>query len=262
MKRFLKLVRKDLETGRLPVLLLSGITLALMVWARLRLVNAPAVVETAESYWPSIYLVLALAVPVTFFPLWLIWRSVQTLRLEWRDDTIYTLLALPVPGWQIMLAKLVSLCMEYTVLFAVATGGALLLFGGVLNMGTALPGPSWVALNIFWLYLGGLLLFTALAVQTQLAVVVGKMVGRVQGIVTLWVWILAVWFTSRLAELLQPLFRWLPVLRLHELMRLDELETQIILEVHPAGQVGFWLATIGIFVLTGVLFERCVEVND
>ena len=186
MKRFLKLVRKDLETGRLPVLLLSGITLALMVWARLRLVNAPAVVETAESYWPSIYLVLALAVPVTFFPLWLIWRSVQTLRLEWRDDTIYTLLALPVPGWQIMLAKLVSLCMEYTVLFAVATGGALLLFGGVLNMGTALPGPSWVALNIFWLYLGGLLLFTALAVQTQLAVVVGKMVGRVQGIVTLW----------------------------------------------------------------------------
>ncbi|WP_461369878.1 hypothetical protein, partial [Candidatus Darwinibacter acetoxidans] len=84
MKRFCKLLRKDLEASRMPVLFLSGATLALMAYVRLRLANSPVFVETAESYWPSGYLVLALILPITFFPLWLVWRSLQTLRSEWR----------------------------------------------------------------------------------------------------------------------------------------------------------------------------------
>lgn len=113
MKRFLKLVLKDLEGSRLPTLFLSGITLVFMAFVRYKV---------SFGSWHSQMSVLAVALPTAFFPLWLIWRSFQTLRSEWREDTVYTLLALPVPGWQVMLAKLVSLCVEYSVLFAVTVG--------------------------------------------------------------------------------------------------------------------------------------------
>ena len=262
MKRFCKLLRKDLEASRLPVLFLSGATLALMAYVRLRLANSPVFVETAESYWPSGYLVLALILPITFFPLWLVWRSLQTLRSEWREDTIYTLMALPVPGWQVMLSKLIGLCVEYTTLFVVTMGGFLLFLGRVLELDRVLPGPAWVAVNAFWVYVGGLLLFAALAVQVQLAFVVGKMVGRAHGLVALWAWILAVWFSTRVSGLLQPLFSWLPPVPLHELLRLDELGEGVLLLVYPEKYVVFGLVTVLFFILTGLLFERHMEISS
>ena len=80
MKRFCKLLRKDLEASRLPVLFLSGATLALIAFVRARLANSPVFVETAEGYWPAGYLVLAVMLPFTFFPLWVVSRCLHTVR--------------------------------------------------------------------------------------------------------------------------------------------------------------------------------------
>jgi hypothetical protein len=100
-----------------------------------------------------------------------------------------------------------------------------------------------------------------LAVQVQLAFVVSKMVGRAQGLVALWAWILAVWFSTRVSELLQPLFSWVPPVRLHELLRLDELGAGVLLLVYPAKYVVFGLVTVLLFILTGLLFERRMEIS-
>ena len=83
------------------------------------------------------------------------------------------------------------------------------------------------------MYVGGLLLFAALAIQVQLAYVVSKMVGRAQGLVALWAWILAIWFCTRVSELLQPLFSWLPPVPLLELLRLVVLGEEVLLLVYP-----------------------------
>ena len=196
MIRFCLLLRKDLVASRLPVLFRSGASLALMAYVRLRLANSPVFVETAEGNWTTGYLVLDVMLPITFFPLWVDWRSLQTLRSEWREDTINTLMALPVPGWQVMLSKLIGLCVEYTTLFVVTMGGFLLFLGRVLELDRVLPGPTWVAVNAFWVYVGGLLLFAALAVEVKLAFVVGKLVGWSLGFVALWARILAVWCST------------------------------------------------------------------
>ncbi|HHT42136.1 MAG TPA: hypothetical protein GX014_01855 [Firmicutes bacterium] len=254
MKRFLKLVLKDLEGSRLPTLFLSGITLVFMAFVRYKV---------SFGSWHSQMSVLAVALPTAFFPLWLIWRSFQTLRSEWREDTVYTLLALPVPGWQVMLAKLVSLCVEYSVLFAVTVGGTSLFFGGLLDeLWSMVSSLSWVVWNGFWVYAAGLAVYSSLIIYIQLAFVVSKMVGKVQGLVALWVWVLASWLADKAAVLLAPLFRWLPTLRLHEFLRLNELDSGIVFEWHPAGQIGLVLATVAFFFLTGYLFEHYVEINE
>lgn len=253
MKRFWKLLRKDLEGSRVPTLFLSGIILALMAYVRYRI---------ATGAWIPPTLIVAVAVPTAFCPLWLIWRSFQSLRTEWREDTIYTLLTLPAPGWQIMLAKVVSLCLEYTILYAVTAGGTFLFFGRLLeDLWNLVPSPGWLAWNLLWVYAVGLVIFAGIFIHVQLAFVVGKMVGRFQGLVYLWVLVLTSWIGDRLAALIRPLFIWLPTLRLHEFLRLGEVDPSIILEWHPAGQIGLALAAVGFLFVTGYLFEHFVEIN-
>ncbi|HPT83868.1 MAG TPA: hypothetical protein PLM25_08250 [Limnochordia bacterium] len=253
MKRFLKLLRKDLEASRLPVFFLAGITLILMAVLRWRI---------AQGAWHPQVSVLGVAVPLTFFPLWLIWRSFQTLRAEWREDTVYTLLVLPVPGWQVLLAKLAGLLVEYSVLFAATVGGTFLFFGGLMDeLWEVIPGPWWLAWNALWVYVTGAFVLATLAIHVQLAFVVSKMVGRLQGLVALWVLFLSTWLTDRAALLLEPLFRWLPTIRLHEFLQLTRFDEGIILEWQPAGQIGAAFATVGLLFLTGLLFERFLEIN-
>ncbi len=253
MKRFLKLLSKDLEASRLPVFFLASITLALMAFLRLRI---------AQGAWDPEVFVLGVIAPMTFFPLWLIWRSFQTLRVEWREDTVYTLLVLPVPGWQVMLAKLASLLVEYSVLFTAAVGGTFLFSSGLMDeLWEVIPGSGWLAWNVLWVYVTGALILGAVAVHVQLAFVVSKMVGRLQGLVALWVLILSTWLVDRAAVLLEPLFRWLPTIRLHELLQLNKVNPGIIFEWQPAGQIGAVVATAGLLLLTGFLFEHFVEIN-
>lgn len=253
MKRFLKLLQKDLEASRLPVAFLSGITLAIMVFFRYKI---------SSGAWPVEAAVGAVAIPAMFLPLWLMWQSFQTLRSEWREDTVYTLLVLPVPGWQVMLAKLVSICAEYTVLFVVAVAGAFSFFWGLLEpLFTILPSISWLLWNMFLLYLASLIALAGFVIFVQLAFVVSKMVGRLQGLVSIWTLVLANWAVTRLAVIIEPLFRWIPAIPLHSVFRLQELERNIVLELNLAPHIGLFLGSIAVFCLTSYLFENYVEIN-
>lgn len=253
MSRFFRLLRKDLEASRMPVGFLSGITIGIMIFVRMKI---------ASGAWPAETTVAAVAIPLAFIPLWIFWQSFQTLRSEWREDTVYTLLVLPVPGWQVMLSKLISIWMEYTVLLAVTITGTLLFFGRMLeNFWNALPSMSWVISNGLIIYLFSLTILAFFIVFVQLSFVVSKMVGRFQGIVAIWVWVLSSWLVQKLGFILEPLFRWLPPLPLHKLMRLDELGRGITLDGNLAPLIGAWLGVIVLFWLTSYLFEHYVEIN-
>lgn len=256
MSRFFPLVRKDLEASRWPVGILSALIIGYML---LVLFKVPPGLKEQE---PLIVLGAALALPLMFLPLWMFWQSFQTLRSEWREDTVYTLLVLPVPGWQVMLAKLVGLWVEYTVLIAVSLVGALLLFSGPVQSALgALPSLSWAIQNGLLLYLASLLLLATVVVFVQLAFVVSKMVSRLQGLVAIWTLILGGWLVDRLGLLLEPIFRWIPKLPLHKLLRLGDLRSGVVAEWNLAPKIGTWLGIVALFVLTSYLFEHYVEVN-
>lgn len=253
MSRFYRLLRKDLEASRWPLVFLSGITVGIMLFVRHRV---------STGAWPPTGAIAAVVIPLTFLPLWLMWQSFQTLRSEWREDTVYTLLVLPVPGWQIMLSKLVSIWVEYTVLLAVTLGGTLLFFWGMLEDALrTLPSVSWAVSNGLLIYLASLAILASFVIFVQLAFVVGKMVGRLQGIVAIWTLVLASWLVDKLGMLFEPLFRWIPSLPLHRLLRLHELGRDVTLEWNLAPEIGTWLGILALFWATSYLFEHYVEVN-
>ena len=253
MKRFLRLLRKDLQASLLPMGFLSGITIILMFFTRFKI---------STRGWPVEATLVAVAIPLVFLPLWLLWQSFQTLRSEWREDTVYTLLVLPIPGWKVMLAKLLTLWIEYTVLLAVILIGTLLFLGPVVQEAMeVLPSVIWTVRNGLLLYLFSLAMLAAVVIFVQLAFVVSKMVGRVQGLVAIWTLVLSGWFIDKLGMLLEPLFRWVPRLPVHKLFQLEDVRRGIVIEWNLAPEIGTWLGILAMFVLTSYLFEHYVEVN-
>ncbi|NLL42524.1 MAG: hypothetical protein GX251_04190 [Firmicutes bacterium] len=253
MTRFFRLLRKDLQASLLPLGFLSGIALIVMLFTRVRI---------SMGSWPNEAALAAVSLPLVFLPLWLLWQSFQTLRIEWREDTVYTLLVLPLPGWKVMLAKLAAICLEYTILLAVTAVGALIFFAPQVQQAMEnLPSLLWVIRNFSLVYLFSLGVLASMVIFVQLAFVVSKMVGRVQGLIAIWTLFLSSWFVEVLGALMEPLFRWIPVLSLDRLFRLDELRAGIVFELNLASEIGSWLGILALFVLTGVLFEHFVEVS-
>ena len=253
MKRFLRLLRKDLQASLLPMGFLSGITIILMFLIRFKI---------STGSWPVEASLAAVAIPLVFLPLWLLWQSFQTLRSEWREDTVYTLLVLPVPGWKVMLAKLSAIWVEYTGLLAVTVIGTLLFFAPLVQEAMqVVPSVAWLVRNGLLLYLVSLATLASVVIFVQLAFIVGKMVGRLQGLVAIWTLILSGWLVDKLGVLLEPLFRWLPTLPVHRLFRLEEVRQGIVVEWNLAPEIGTWLGILAMLVLTSYLFEHYVEVN-
>lgn len=253
MAPFLRLLRKDLETSRWSVGVFSGIMFGLMVYIRFKI---------SSGKWPYQALGFFFLVPAIIGPIWLLWQSFQTLRSEWREDTIYTLLTLPVSGWKILLAKLCAICLEYTVFVIVSLVGLLVLFPFILTEASeVVPSLGWLAWNGFLVYLVSLFFLISVVIFIQLAFVVGKMVGRFQTIISLWVLFLASWFVTILSRILAPALRWLPPLSLHKIMRLHQLERSIVFEWYFSSQLGGFLAIVGLFFLASYLLENYTEIT-
>lgn len=50
--------------------------------------------------------------PLGLIAIWVFWRAVASLRREWQGNHMQLLLALPVPGWQLVDAKSVAVLLE------------------------------------------------------------------------------------------------------------------------------------------------------
>ena len=171
MKAFGRLLWKDLELSRLPMLINGVAAILWQLFLRTRL----------QQGWPAESVAALLFLPMAFLPLWFVWQTYQSLRTEWRDDTIYTLLALPVPGWKITLSKLTALLIEYTVVVGIWALGGLVIYWSPLStlvaelfQGITL---SWFIRNGFLLYLMSLGVFASFIIYMQVAYITAKVVG-------------------------------------------------------------------------------------
>jgi len=260
MKRFLRLLGKDLEASKLPILFNSGLSIVWIAFLRYRY----------EAGWSLGMVFILMTIPLTFLPIWLMWQTYQTLRTEWREKTTYTLLLLPIPGWQITLSKWTALLIEFTIVLAALVGSALLFFLGPINeyYGSFLQAVPliWFLRNGFLLYLGALATFSSFIILVQLAFIVSKLVGRFRGLAALWTLLLATWLVERVGIILDPLFRWLPPIHIEQLFRLDVIAqyTNYTPEIayHYSAEVGSWLATLGLFLLSSWLLENWIETDD
>ncbi len=260
MRAFGRLLWKDLEISRLPMLINGGAAVLWHVFLRTRLLM---------GWSPETVAVLSL-LPMAFLPLWFIWQTYQSLRVEWREDTVYTLLTLPVPGWKIVLSKLIALLIEYTVVVGVWVVSGLVVYWSPLQILLhdlfQTVSLGWFVRNGFLFYFASLAVFAGFIIYMQVAYITARVMGRFHGLVMVWVLLLQTWAVNRIGALLQPVFEWVPHVPLYRLLDLSALPRTLVdptqgLFWDLSGSIGSWLAVIGLFFLGAWLLENFVEVS-
>ncbi|TYP78208.1 hypothetical protein [Paenibacillus methanolicus] len=203
-------------------------------------------------------LVISLLMPLLFAAVLTIGAGYFQLSTEWRTNTIYLLLSLPIRGWKVLTAKLVALM--------VLLVGTLLWVSGSFSL--ILLRSMWktlfsdqvfgeipltmlnVAGNSLWMCLLTIVLFVMLA---QFAFLCGQLVTRFRWLVALAAFFAGLWLIFRAAPLLSMLLAWLPDIRFG-----GELDDVIYL--HSGMFVALVLLAAGLMWLNGYLFEKVVEV--
>lgn len=260
MTAFLRLLKKDLEGSKYPMLFNAAGAVLWLLFLRYRL----------ESGWPFDVVAALAVLPLAFLPFWFVWQTYQSLRTEWKEDTIYTILTLPVPGWLINLSKMVALLIEYTIVTAAWVVGGMLNFWSALQpqLGELLQVVplTWFIKNGLLIYLFSLAIFATFIALVQLGYIVGKIIGRLQGLILLWVLLLASWIMQVAGALLQPLFAWVPKIPLDRLFGFHEIPRFVVeppqtLLWDISGSIGSWMAVIGLFYLGAWLLEHVIEVD-
>ena len=72
MKRFLRLLGKDLEASKLPILFNSGLSIVWIAFLRYRY----------EAGWSLGMVFILMTIPLTFLPIWLMWQTYQRCGLN------------------------------------------------------------------------------------------------------------------------------------------------------------------------------------
>lgn len=249
--------KKELKAHRGDTALIVG---ALLVWY--------IFLTTRIGKWPTDLIVVLGLLPTGFLPLWILWTSLQLYRQEWRENTHYLMLSLPIPAWKITVPKMAAMMtgvVLYSVLLVFAgwwildqTGAIRQVFDEFRTLDIPMGRIIGSGLKVYGLTL---LSFILMGLITQLAFVISRLFTRFQGIVIAWVWLVEVWWLGRLTEWIGPWLDWLPSLKLKGISVINgqvELTTLIL----PSG--GIWasvLVGIGVFALLNLTLSKAVEVS-
>ncbi len=245
---------KELRGHRGEILLLVG---ALLVWT--------AFLYSRVGVWEPELIVLIYWFPMGFLPLWAIWTSVQLYRQEWRENTSYLMLSLPVRAWTITSAKL-------AIVAAGILGFSALIFGGAALL-TARTGFFARIVDVFeivpldWMIKTGLIFYGAMifgilvgSLISQFAYVFSRLFSRFQGLAMVWTWFLTIWLMGEAAWFGHRFLGWMPDLRLQAYYVMNNVPGThaVAIETGPILAVALFLA--GLYWVLNVTVERAVEV--
>ncbi len=248
--------KKELQGHRIDFALIAG---ALLVWLLFLVSRVGA--------WSDEVILAIYWFPMGFLPIWALWTSVQLYRHEWRENTSYLMLSLPVRAWIITSAKLAVLVAGVVGFSSVILAGGLLLVErtGILSGLGDIHDLASVPLE--WVFKMGLLGYAwsvggivLLALLAQWAYVFSRLFNRFQGLVMAWTWLVTFWLMGRVVDLGGRLLTWLPdfYLRMPDMAGEGLHLHRVALESGP-----FWaliLFVVGLYTLLNLTVERAVEV--
>lgn len=249
--------KKELLGNRSLTLFLLG---AFTVWTLWLL-------SKAGTWAPEALLAAYLAPATGIVPMWALWTAVQLYRQEWRENTSYLMLSLPVRAWKITTAKLAALltgAVGFSLLFLAGTWMLLMRTGVWADLvhrnAFALVPLEWMVKTGFMIYTGILAGLIVVALAAQFAYVFSRLFARFQGLVMLWTWLLTFWLMAWTADVGGRLLAFLPDFQLRLLsVRSGVPEFEVV--VIESGPI--WatlLFVIGLFWLLNAVLERAVEV--
>ncbi|TLS48448.1 hypothetical protein FE782_30385 [Paenibacillus antri] len=161
--------------------------------------------------------VLSLVVPFLTVSAMAIGTGYYQLHTEWKTNSIYLLLSLPIRGWKVVTAKLAAvLSLLLLTILCIGVSFALILLR--LKWGEISVSEEWpevvpallnLTLNSFWMYC---LTVTLLILIIQFAYLCGQLVGKFKWAVTLAAGFAALYLVFRVSPILSSLLSWMPEL--------------------------------------------------
>ncbi|RAP75673.1 hypothetical protein [Paenibacillus montanisoli] len=206
----------------------------------------------------EIVMILSLFIPYLFAALITIGTGYYQLHSEWRTNSIYLLLSLPVRGWKVLTAKLTA-ALSLLILTSLWIGGSFILvlmladwddWRASEELPELFPTLLHVTASGFLLYC-----FTVafLLIVVQFAFLCGQLVAKLKWLVILGAFLGALWLLLRLSPMLSGLLLWTPDLFIVS----DDAD---ILYLHSGPFIGLVLLGAGLVWLNGYIFEKEVEV--
>ncbi|MCA0756298.1 hypothetical protein KP806_14685 [Paenibacillus sp. N4] len=212
----------------------------------------------SKTWANDVEMVLSLMIPFIFAGVLAVGTGYYQLQSEWKTNSIYLLLSLPIRGWKVLTAKLAAvLCLFLgTLLWIAACFSVILLrskWGELMEAAEPsqwLPGLLNTAANSLWMYVLVVLFLTAVS---QFAFLCGQLVAKLKWLVVLSAFLGAVWLVIRVTPLLSQLLEWTPDIFFGGL----DLDAAYL---HSGPFIVLLLLSIGLIWLNGYIFEKEVEV--
>ncbi|MDF2714065.1 MAG: hypothetical protein K0R28_990 [Paenibacillus sp.] len=208
-----------------------------------------------SSIWDNdTIFVLSAVMPFLFVSVIALGTGYYQLYSEWKTNSIYLLLSLPVRGWKVLTAKLAAVLL--LLILAIAGVGAsfslLLLrvkwdeFKGELPLPTLLN----VTANSFWMY--GLVVIFLLAV-IQFAFLCGQLVAKFRWLMVFAAFLSSLWLVVRISPLFSNLLMWIPEIPFGG-------EDTEVMYLHSGPFIVLFILSVGLIGLSGYILEKEVEV--
>ncbi len=154
-------------------------------------------------------------IPFSLFPLLALWLGYNSFRQEWKDDTIYYLLSLPRPGWQLTLSKLAAGMSLYliTTIFTIFSIYFVNRNGFINLIEKDLPAymsTNWITGIVIRILIIYLLSGSILYIIGQFSQLISQFYDRFRGFISIIVFIITSHILYRGGSILAPLFEWAP----------------------------------------------------
>jgi hypothetical protein len=212
-----------------------------------------------STVWDNdIILVVSLFIPTIFVAVLAIGTGYYQLQMEWRTNSIYLLLSLPVRGWKLLMAKLVAV-ISVLVMTCIWIGVSFVLillrvkwdeWRANEDLPALMPTLLNVTANSFWMYC---LVVTFMLIVIQFAFLCGQLVVKFKWLVVLSAFFAALWLVFRVSPLLSNLLLWTPEIFF------GGKDTDV-MYLHSGPFIVLLLTCVGLVWLNGFIFEKEVEV--
>lgn len=211
------------------------------------------------EYWDSeIIFVVSIVMPAVFLGAITLGAGYYQLYTEWRSNSVYLLLSLPVRGWKVLTSKLAAIY-----LLAVVSMGWIGVSFGIFVLNTRLnewqKDVEWsevwptllnVGFNTAWMIC---LAAWLLLVIIQFIFLCGRLVPKLRWLVELMAFMAVSWVIFRISPPLAGLLQWTPDIFFGG----GESESEYL---HSGPFIVLLLSGIGLTRLNGYIFEKEVEV--
>lgn len=198
--------------------------------------------------------------PLVIIPFYALFQGFTAYRSEWKEDTVYTLMSLPVPGWFFSLTKWLA-TMTYFTAFTLLNLALILLFYWRMTFTAFETVPGVIGLmqmiKVFILIYLAYWLGSAISyIIGQFSFLTSRLVNKGKAIIGGITVLTSFWIFFRLGGLLTGLLGWLPDLH----VGIWNYDTGYYARLDLAPWIALILVAAGLIYLGAWMLERILEV--